>query len=320
MLTLLQIVQAVQGELGLPQSTSVVGNTDATTTQMFNLANRVLDDLRRDNRWTAMQFEYDLIVSTPITVTGDTTQNSAVIQNISPSTAGLDMNYAISGPGLLQDARVKTVDSSTQLTMTMESVGDNLTGGTFLFGRDTYLVPSDFDFFNNDTMWDRTNQWRLLGPDSPQIDQWHRSGIVSTGPRRHWRKLGPYASTFRLWPAPFEIASPLQLVFEYLSLNAVNVNGAGTTFAQYFTSDTDTPLLDDQAIIMGIKWMFWEIKGFNSLPMQNRYVDYVSKLAARDAGAPTLTMVRRVAPIYLSPANVQDGNWPGPGNNSPSGA
>ncbi len=47
-LTLLQIVNAAQAELGLPQSATVVGNSDATTQQMFALANRALDELRRE--------------------------------------------------------------------------------------------------------------------------------------------------------------------------------------------------------------------------------------------------------------------------------
>jgi hypothetical protein len=53
-------------------------------------------------------------------------------------------------------------------------------------------VPSGFDWFQNRTMWDRTNRWELLGPDSPQIDQWHRSGIVTTGPRQSLPEIGPY--------------------------------------------------------------------------------------------------------------------------------
>ena len=316
-LTLLQIVQAAQGELGLPQSATVIGNTDPTTVQMFSLSNRVLDELRRMNRWTAMQFEYDLIVDVAIKTTGDLVQNSAVITNI-PSTAGLTANnYAISALGLLQAARIQSVDSATQITMNMEVIGSSSVGATIEFGRDTYPIPTDFDFFNNETMWDRTNQWRLLGPDSPQQDQWQRSGIVNVGPRRHFRKLGPYTSDFRLWPAPFEIANPLQLVFEYMSLNAVSVSGSNTSFAQYFANDTDQSLLDAQAVIQGIKWMFWEIKGFNYVAMQNRWVDYVEKLAARDGAAPTLSMARRPSPIYITPWNAQDGNDPGPGNNSP---
>ena len=168
-------------------------------------------------------------------------------------------------------------------------------------------------------MWDRTNRWELLGPDSPQMDQWHRSGIVVTGPRRHFRQLGAGGTSneslnnFRIWPPPIEIIAPLQLVFEYLSNAAVNSLGQGINYALKFTNDADTTLLDEQALIMGIKWMFWEIKGFGSYAtLQSRWVDYVDRLAARDGAAPTLSVVKRVNPIFLSSSNVQDGFFPGP--------
>jgi hypothetical protein len=310
--TLLQIVQAAQAELGLPQSSTVIGNADPTTVQMLYLANRALDEMRRMNRWTVCQFEYNLIVDVPIITTGNIAANSAVITNI-PSTSGILADYfAVSGNAIPQAARVLSVDSATQVTMTMEMTGDAQTDIPLTFARDTYPIPTDFDFFNNRTMWDRTNRWELLGPDSPQIDQWHRSGIVATGPRRHYRKIGPYTSNFRLWPQPVEITSPLQMVFEYLSLNGVMVNGSASTFAQYFANDDDQPLLDDQGVILGIKWMFWEVKGFNYAAMQNRWLDYMYRLAARDGAAPTLQLARRENVLLISPNNIQDGFFPGP--------
>lgn len=312
-LTLLQIVQTAQAELGLPVSSTVVGNADSTTVQMYNLTNRVLDELRRSNRWTALQFEYNIAMVPPLNTTGTLNVNSKVITAI-PDTSTLEANsFAVQGNSIPNGARIASVDSPTQVTMTMEATPDAIiTGAEVSFAQDTYAIPSDLDWFNNRTMWDRTNRWELIGPDSPQIDQWHRSGIVTTGPRRNFRKIGPYAKNWRLWPPPFELTSPLQVVFEYLSLAAVMVNGSDSTFAQYFLNDDDTCLLDDQAIIMGLKWMFWEVKGFNYGPMQNRWIDYVKKLIARDGAAPSLSMVKRVNPLFISPYNVQDGFFPGP--------
>jgi hypothetical protein len=64
---------------------------------------------------------------------------------------------------------------------------------------------------------------------------------------------------------------------------------------------------------MGIKWMFWEAKGFGSyVTLQNRWVDYVKRLIARDGAAPTIPLVSRVNPIFVSSANIQDGFFPGP--------
>ena len=322
-LTLLQIVQKVQAELGLPQATSVVGNQDQTTQQLLALANRCLDELRVANEtgWTALQFEYDIVVPIPITTSGNlATQFTNQISSI-PSTTGILANYtSISGTQLPQGARVITVNDPNTITMNMEATNTAaITDASFIFAQDTFPEPPGMDFFQNRTMWDRTNRWELIGPTSPQTDQWHKSGIVTTGPRRHFRQLGPFANNWQIWPPPFELQSPLQLVFEYLSVNAVIVQGGAAvppttpTYAQYFANDTDTSLLNDQAIITGMKWMFWEIKGMGSyVTLQNRWVDYVDRLIARDGASETLQLAKRVSPIFLSPSNVQDGFFPGP--------
>lgn len=320
-LTVLQMVQRAEAELGLPQSASVFGTNgqaqDQTGQQMGALANRTLDELRRMNRWTTLQFEFDLVVDVPITTTGDMVAESAVITNI-PDTSGIEAyTFSLQAQGLLQAARVLSVDSPTQITMTMENVNtQNVTGVDVVFMKDTYPMPSGFDWFNNRTMWDRTNRWELIGPDSPQQDQWQRSGIVATGPRRHFRKLGPYVNSFRIWPPPAEITAPLQLVYEFLSIDAVSVSGSATNFAQYFVNDDDQCLLDENAVIMGIKWMFWEAKGFGSyVTLQGRWVDYVERLMARDGAAPTLNVNRRTTPYLISSDQVADGNWPGTATN-----
>lgn len=56
-LTLLQMVNAAEVELGLEQSSTVYGAAPSLTAQqMGSLANRVLDELCRMNRWSALQF------------------------------------------------------------------------------------------------------------------------------------------------------------------------------------------------------------------------------------------------------------------------
>ena len=316
-LSLLKMVQTAQAELGLPQSTSVVGNPDLTTVQMFALSNRVLDELRQMHTWTLQQFEFNLVVNPPTITTGSiSTTNPAVITNLAASTAPLAANpysWAVVGASIPAAARILSVDSGSQITMDMEAaLTSSVTTTPITFAQDTYAMPSGFDWFNNRTMWDRTNRWELLGPDSPQMDQWHRSGIVVTGPRRHFRKIGPFANQFRIWPAPVEITNPLQLVFEFLSNAAVAVHGSTSNFAQYFANDDDTTTLTDQAVILGLEWMFWQRKGFNYSDMKNDWLDYVERLAARDGAAPTLNLVKRVHPIFISPANTQDGFFPGP--------
>ena len=320
-LTLLQIINGAQAELGIPQSATVVGNTDPTTVQMLALANNVIDELRRmhPTGWSAMQFEFDLLIPVPLTTTGNISAQSYQITNLASTTGIIANATAVSGNGIPPAARVTAISGST-VTMSMESTNQTaVTGETILFAQDTYTLPTGFDWYQNRTMWDRTNRWELIGPASPQFDQWHKSGIVTTGPRRFFRQLGPYTNQFQIWPAPFEIATPLQFVFEYMSINAVSNQGGSSSppnppvYTQYFTNDMDTPLLDDQAIKNGIKWMFWEAKGFGSyVTLQNRWIDYVERQIGRDGAAETLKIVREPISVLINSGNVQDSGFPGP--------
>lgn len=353
--TLLQIVQTCQQELGLPVSLTVAGNADATTVQMFAFLNATLDELREynDEGWTALQSEFNLAVTPPVTTLGTVTQNSRVITNIA-SVSGLGItplnfnSWAISAANIPPASRIASIDNNNQITMTMEATGTSTDPSTSIFsenvydmfgnivydmfgdpiltspithtflgeeiqfGQDTYAMPDDFDFYQNATWWDRTNHWALIGPDSPQIDQWHRSGIVATGPRRHFRNIGPYDNTFRLWPPPFELVNPIQATFEYMSLFAVQAATGTYSFKQYFTLDTDTCLLNDRALIMGVKWRFWEQKGMNWGSKRSDYDQWVDRLVARDGGAQTLALARNGNSILISPFSVQDGNYPAP--------
>ncbi len=316
--TVLQMINQVQQELGLPVSLSIFGNTDPTTVQMLallQLANEELRDVNEDG-WVVTQTEFNLVVNPPVITVGSTGLNSAVITGI-PSTAGLSAQYwAVSGPYIPQAARILSVDSPTQITMTMEATGP-FVGGEIVFAQDTYAMPPDLRYMQNNTWWDRTNRWQLLGPDSPQLDQWHRSGVVATGPRRHFRQLGPLANNYRIWPPPAEIVEPLQLVYEYISLYTVATGGSQTAFTEQFTTDSDQPLLDARALMMSLKWRFWEQKGLNWTMKKEEYDRFVERLMARDGASNTLSLVPRATPYYLSPLNIQDGFFPGPGNSNP---
>jgi hypothetical protein len=308
--TLLQIIQAAQQELGLAVDTVVTTSAQQTTAQMYGYANQEIEELRQAHTWTALQKEYDLVVNPPTITTGNTVANSAAISVI-PSTAALLANYmSVAGAGIPVGARIASVDSTSQITINMEATATGTTVD-LTFSQDMYPEPSDFNSFLNRTWWDRTNRWELLGPSSPQLDQWHLSGVVTTGPRRYFRQIGALANNYRIWPPPAEITNPLQLVFEYLSTGAVYVNG-GTTTNPLFANDGDIPVLSDRAIINGIKWRFWEQKGFDWTSKRTDYDNYVQRLIARDGGKSTLSLVKRVNPIFISPANVQDGFFPGP--------
>lgn len=309
-MTFLEIVQTAANELGLVAPTTIESSTDLQVTQLAALTNRDCQQAYRDHDWTDLQFEYIINVEAPTVTTGDVTANSAIITNI-PDTTGLDTNYAVSGEGQPQAQRIVEVLSATSVRMSMESTATEA-GTTLTFARDTYDLPDDFDRYIGQTWWDRTNHWRLIGPDSPQMDQYLRSGIFATGPRVRWRQVGRKPAAWRIWPPPTAQSTPDALVWEYVSSNWVEK--ADGTFANKMTADTDVPLLDPQLVILGAKWRFWQIKGFSYGAFQQEYIDYLNMLVSRDGGNPDLFLNRRTGPFLIGTQNVQDGFWPGPGN------
>jgi len=311
--TLLDIGQAVVNELGLPSLGSIVGNANVTARQILALANRSGDELYQTHPWIVSQAQHIVEIGDPIITIGDVTAGSGIISNI-PSTAGIVANtWAISGNGLQQSSRVSEVIDATTVRIDMFATQGGI-GVDLVFAQDTYNVPEEFKWFANRTMWDRTNHWELIGPMSPQADQWERSGIVTVGPRRRWRQIGNEPTNWRLWPPPTASNDyPATMVFEYNSkFWARTALGVGIP---KFVADTDYSAIDAQAIILAVKWRLWQAKGFEYGAMQAEANDYVARLAARDGGSPDLTLGRPIRDTYLiTTENVQDGNFPGPGN------
>jgi len=313
-LTLLEIVQTACQELGLNAPTTVVGSQDLQVIQLLALVNRDGNELYRgpSEGWTSLQGEHIVNLETPITTIGTVTLNSTLITNVLSTTGIVAGKYSVSGAGQPAAQRVAAIIDSTPgagiIEMEMESTVSQA-ATSIIFARDTYTIPSDFDHYISHTWWDRTNHWMLVGPQSPQFDQWQRSGIVTTGPRLRWRQIGVRPTVFRLWPPPTSASTPDALVFEYVNDGWVmHIDG---TFGNKFTADTDIPLLNDQMFILGVKWRFWQIKGFSYAAMQQEYIDFVNREKARDGGMPDLAMGRRKFPYLISSANVQDGNFPG---------
>jgi len=309
-MTLLEAVQTACGELGLTQqaqATSVVGSQDPTLLQMYNLVNREGDTLQKEADWTNMQYLMEFTTTEPETTTGDVTSGGTTITNI-PDTSGLVAGaFVVSGDALVSYTRVTEILSSTSVTIDTPAT-EAQTGMEIVFSRDTYNFPTDFSRFINNTFWDRTNRWQILGPDSPQIDEWHRSGIVVTGPRRHFRQVGNKPLAMRLWPPPGTTENTFTTACEYITKNwAVDADGNGIS---KMTADDDEFRVDDQAVILGLKWRWLQAKQLSYSAQQAEYNDYVRALVARDGGARTLSMARYFEPYLITSSQVQDGNYP----------
>lgn len=309
MATLLNLVQTVCNELGLNAPSAVVGAADLQTKQLYALANRVGKNLFREHPWTVLRKEQIINIEEPTEITGDVTTGSAIITGCS-STVGLDENFSITGEGMPTAQRIVSNDSATQLTCQMLATA-TAADTDLTCVRDTFELNEDFDQYMTKTWWDRTNHWMTIGPDSQQTVQWLKSGIVATGPRRHWTQVGRKPSCYRVWPPPTSQDTPSALSFVYIS-NFWVVAADDTTLKAEFTADTDEPLLNEQMFILDMKWRFQQIKGFAYAALQAEAIDFINAEKARDGGMADLSMNQKQYPLLIGSANVQDGNFPGP--------
>jgi hypothetical protein len=303
--SLLTLVQRVQSQLGLfnDLALTVTGATDDTTMQLYSLINDLGDELAQMRDWRTLESEAIISISAPVTTTGDTTLGSAVVTNIPDTSAITAGTFLATAAEFVQAPRVLSVDSATQVTL-QELATATTTGTAIVFGQDTYAVPADFRHFVNGTAWDRTQRWQLLGPVSPQEDQWMRSGVAATGPRRRYRQVGRGTNTFRLWPQASTSGSPATLVFDYISAYWAT-DSTGVAKAQ-FTDDTDVCVFPDNVVTAGLTYRFMLAKGFDIGPWGQRYMQARDIAMAQDGGARTLNMGRKRWPILLSGANIPD--------------
>lgn len=168
-----------------------------------------------------------------------------------------------------------------------------------------YDLPGDYDRMLPYTHWDRNNQWRLLGPFSPQDWQWIESGIVQKGPRRRFR-LKPDSGTKKFYVSPTPSSAGETLVFEYISNEWARNNGG--TAQGSIQNDTDTVIFPDYLFRLGVLWRFQRALGMPYLDERNDFERELVREQANNSGMPRLSMNRRDTVILT--ANIQDANFP----------
>ena len=293
--TMLELVQQTTAELNLAIPTYVAGNTNQDVQQILALMNRAGYDLIKEYDWQALELEYRFY-TTAITTTCNTTVGTQTLTAI-PSTTGLDDTYSIVGTAIPQDTNVDTVLSGTSLTTTQQSSATS-TGQTVTFSKTIYPLPADYETITDNTHWDKTKHWQMLGPVDAQQWQWLKSGYISTGPRIRWRILG---NTFQIWP-PYNTDE--YLGFEYRSKGWAR--SAANAVKNSFTVDTDTTIFDDTVLVLSTKLKYFQIKGFDTTALQQDYFRYLNVAKANDKGSANLSFAPYPTKVLIGYANIPD--------------
>jgi hypothetical protein len=257
--------------------------------------NRAGYDLIKEYDWQALELEYRFYTDY-LTTTCNTVEGTQTLTNI-PSTTGLDNTYSIVGTAIPQDTYIDTVISPTIVTTSQQSSSTTV-GGSVTFSKTIYPLPPDYETITDNTHWDKSRHWQMLGPVDAQQWQWLKSGYISTGPRVRWRILG---NTFQIWP-PYNTQE--YLGFEYRSKGFVR--SLTNQVLNSFQADTDTTVLDDTIMVLATKLKYFQIKSFDTTALQADYMRYLNIAKANDKGSATLSFAPQPSAVLIGWANIPD--------------
>ncbi len=157
-------------------------------------------------------------------------------------------------------------------------------------------VPTDFNWFLNDTLWNRTTRIKLTGPVSPEDWQAYQSLSIISLPAAVFRFRG---GDLLIYPSP---TAGQTAAYEYGS--TYWVSGSKTAF----DADSDTALLDEALITLGVRWRFLAAKGMDYAETFRTYELEKAKAIGRDGGRRKYYLGgTTVSPFQ---GNIPEGGWP----------
>ncbi len=161
-------------------------------------------------------------------------------------------------------------------------------------------VPTDFGWYINETLWNRTRSVQYAGPTSESEWQAYQASITQVAlPNGVFRFRG---GNLLIYPSP---TAGDNAAYEYVSLNWAQTSGNVGLSAM--TADTDTAILDEKLIALGIRWRFLKSKGLDYAEDFRTYELQKAQSLARDGGKKRISLSGGTTQRYRG--NIPEGNW-----------
>lgn len=311
-MTLLSICSEAASDLAINVPTSIVGNTDETATRLLAAAQLAGQSLARKPQggWVSMMREFDFVTAAIGPQTGSIANSGAggvaIISGLTGISAITAPYWYAFGTGVPANA---IITASTSSTVTLNQPATKTGTGTFNFGQSDYALPSDYQRPIDGTMWDRSRYWQMRGPQSPQQWQLYKSSVIGQASVQRRFRFRQEGGTLRFSVDPVPTDNGSALVFEYVS-NAWCQSSIGTAQTSW-QADTDVGVVDEYLLTLGIRWRMLRRFGLSYNEELSEYESEVAKAMAHDGGSAILSIVPNTYSFLLSPANIQEANFPG---------
>ncbi len=162
-------------------------------------------------------------------------------------------------------------------------------------------IDTTFPLFGhivNQTMWNRTQAQPVRGPLT--ATEWQmKKAAAAQAAYGNWFRIRGNAILF--FPNP---AAGDSVYFEYIS--RYWCQSAALAAQTAFTADTDTALLDETIIGLGLVWRFRKAKGFDYGEDFRTYEMALQDIFGPDSGRPGVDMTGDEPILGI---NIPEGNW-----------
>lgn len=147
----------------------------------------------------------------------------------------------------------------------------------------TYTLPDGFRKMILKSFWDRTNDRMVIGPvNSGRWQYFQSSGVGPAGINRYHRRR---AGNIDIYPTP---STADDLVYEYYS--KYWCQSADEVGQSQWLADTDTAVLDDDLLLLGLRWRLLMTAGEPYQEEFEEFQDYLDALLTNDDGPSIMNM------------------------------
>lgn len=179
---------------------------------------------------------------------------------------------------------------------------------TLVNGQAAYAFPTDFQSYIPSTIWDRDMRWPVAGPLNAQEWQYIKSGLITGAP---WQRFRVMMGQIYFDPTPSTTTAGQTVAIEYQSKNFCQ--SASGTKQPAWVADTDTFLLPDDVMVLGVKWRYLAAKRLDYSEEKKAWADCCDRELARSYVGRTVPLGAGGHRNFLGDgySQVQDGDWPG---------
>ena len=163
-----------------------------------------------------------------------------------------------------------------------------------------YPVASDFSKLINQTLWEESNVYSVIGPVSPRA--WaYLTNSLTLAPNFCFIIKN---NEFQFSPAPGQNGLPSSTItYEYIGDGWIKTYNDPLVYSSLATNDLDEIELDFWLLVKLLKLKTWEAKGLDTTALRDDFMRSFSDISGQDHGAAVLTLSRRanILPAPIAP-------------------